>query len=78
VALLAAMSAGFQNRHTFNASFEQGILDCVQLGGLENGFNFDHTQIASFDSVTGEGAGCATPPAFLTNLSALQFYDAKS
>jgi hypothetical protein len=53
VALLAAMAAGFENGHAFDARFEQGILDCVQLGGLENGFDLEHVQNASFDSVTG-------------------------
>jgi hypothetical protein len=44
VALLAAMAAGFENGHAFDACFEQGILDCIQLGGLENGFNLEHVQ----------------------------------
>jgi hypothetical protein len=55
------MAAGFENGHAFNARFEQGILDSVQLGGLENGFNLDHMQNASFDSVTGGAAGWACP-----------------
>jgi hypothetical protein len=55
VALLAAMAAGFENGHAFNACFEQGVFDGVQLGGLENGFNLEHMRNASFDSVTGGG-----------------------
>jgi hypothetical protein len=58
------MAAGFENGHAFNACLEQGILDCIQLGGLENGFNFDHANNASFDSLTGQGAGCASHPEF--------------
>jgi hypothetical protein len=42
VALLAAMAAGFENGHAFDACFEQRILDGVQLGRLENGFNLEH------------------------------------
>jgi hypothetical protein len=47
------MAAGFQNGHSFDARFKQGILDCIQLGGLKNRFNFEHMENASFDSVTG-------------------------
>jgi hypothetical protein len=56
MALLSAMAAGFENGHAFDACFEQRIFDGVQLGGLENGFNLEHMQNASFDSVSG-GAG---------------------
>jgi hypothetical protein len=51
------MAAGFENGHAFDACFEQRILYSVQLGGLENGFNLEHTKNASFDSVSG-GAPC--------------------
>ena len=62
VALLAAVAAGLENGHSFNACFKQGILDCVQLGGLENRFDLEHTN-ASLDSVTGGDTGWAVPPA---------------
>ena len=42
VALLAAMAAGFQNCHAFNAGFEEGILHGIQLGGLEDCLNLLH------------------------------------
>jgi hypothetical protein len=42
MALLAAVAAGFENRHAFDARFEQRIFDGVQLGRLENGFNLEH------------------------------------
>jgi hypothetical protein len=53
---MAAMAAGFQNRHAFDACFEQRILHSVQLGGLENSFNLEHVENASFDSVSGPAA----------------------
>jgi hypothetical protein len=53
MALLTAMAAGFQNRHAFDACLKQRILHSVQLRGLENSFNFEHTKNASFDSVSG-------------------------
>ncbi len=36
VALLAAMAAGFENGHAFNACLDQGFFDCTQLGGLDD------------------------------------------
>src|SRR5579863_5846204 len=42
VALLAAMSACLQNRHAFNAHFEQRVFDCVELRRLDNRFNLEH------------------------------------
>jgi hypothetical protein len=57
VALLAAVTAGLQNGHSLDACLEQRILDCIQLRGLENCFNFEHVQNASLDSVTGGTAG---------------------
>jgi hypothetical protein len=53
VSLLAAVASSLQNGHAFDACVEQGVLDCVQLRRLENHFNFEHKEIASFDSVTG-------------------------
>jgi len=44
VALLAAMSARFQNGHAFDACLEQGFFDRVQPGGLKNSFYLDHMQ----------------------------------
>src|ERR1019366_10743788 len=35
VALLAAVSASFQNGDSLDARFDQGFLDCIQLGGLD-------------------------------------------
>jgi hypothetical protein len=45
VALLAAVAASFQNRHTFDACLEQRILNRIQLRGLEYRFNFEHQQM---------------------------------
>jgi hypothetical protein len=59
VALLAAMAASLENGHAFNACFQQRILDSIQLGWLENGFDLEHVQNASFDSVTGWTDGWA-------------------
>lgn len=42
MAFLAAMTARFQNGHAFNACLEQGVFHSIQLGGLENCFNFLH------------------------------------
>ena len=61
VALLAAVAAGFEYGHAFNACLKQGILDCIQLRRLENRFNFEHMQNASLESVTGGAAGWASP-----------------
>jgi hypothetical protein len=36
------MAAGFENGHAFDARFEEGVLDGVQLGGLNDGFNLLH------------------------------------
>jgi len=78
VALLTAMAAGFENGHAFNARFEQGILHYVQLGWLQNRFNFGHTENASFDSLTGEGAGCASPLGILIKRTRTATYVLKS
>jgi len=45
VTLLAAVAAGFQNRHAFDAGFEQRIFDCIQLGRLKNRFDLEHMQM---------------------------------
>jgi hypothetical protein len=56
------MAAGFENGHAFDARFKQCILHSVQLGGLENSFNLEHMQNASFDSVSGGAAGWPQRP----------------
>jgi hypothetical protein len=61
VAFLAAMAAGFENGHAFNACFEQCVFDSVEFGRLENGFDLKHTENASFDSVSGGGASWPDP-----------------
>ena len=45
VALLAAVAAGFQNGDSFDAGFDQGFFDGVQLGGLDDGFDLEHVRI---------------------------------
>jgi len=40
--LAAAMAASLQNGHGFDPGLEQRILDRIQLGWLENRFNFEH------------------------------------
>jgi hypothetical protein len=45
VALLAAVAAGFENGHAFDARFKQRILHGIQFGGLET---------ASIFSISGE------------------------
>jgi hypothetical protein len=42
VALLAAVTAGLENGHAFDARFEQGVLHCVQLRGLNDRFDLLH------------------------------------
>src|ERR1035441_11057682 len=49
MALLAAVAASLENGHAFDARFEEGILHSIQLGWLENGFNFEHMRNASSD-----------------------------
>ena len=56
VALLAAVAAGLENRHAFNACFQQRILHRIQLGGLETASIFSISRNSSFDSVTGRAA----------------------
>jgi hypothetical protein len=39
------VTAGFEDGHSFNARLDQGIFNCIQLGGLDNRFNLEHVQI---------------------------------
>jgi hypothetical protein len=57
VAFLAAMAASLENGHAFNACFQQRVLDGIQLGRLEYGFDLEHVLNASHDSVTGGTGG---------------------
>ena len=45
VAFLAAVAAGLQNRHAFDACLEQGIFDCIELRRLQNRFYLEHKQM---------------------------------
>src|SRR5579883_3445330 len=42
VALLAAMATHLEHGHALDADFVQGVLDRFQLGGLNDGIDFDH------------------------------------
>jgi hypothetical protein len=43
------MAAGFQYRDSLDACFDQGFLDSVQLGGLDDGFNLEHCWFLALD-----------------------------
>jgi hypothetical protein len=50
MALLAAVAAGFENGHTFDAGFEEGILYCIQFRWLENRFDLEHVEKPRYDN----------------------------
>jgi hypothetical protein len=65
------MATRFQNGHAFNARFKQGVFHSIQLRRLENGFDLDHMQLASFDSVTGSAMPWASGLKFSSPATAL-------
>jgi hypothetical protein len=50
VAFLAAMSPDLGNRHAIDADAQQGVLDLVQLMGLDYRFDFLHPVTLPFPS----------------------------